>query len=155
MNRVSRRIARRVTGDSACQSIGTLLSQDEKQPRFTLVFDHEDYSPAFFLEMQQRQIAVLTYHKFAGEDWPKDEFATCTVRLANGEESEMKLAEREVQLSRKLWLREVRKLTESGHQTSILTTNRVLDLEAVAGSMFARWNQENYCSRISPIGRER
>jgi len=35
----------------------------------------------------------------------------------------MKLAERETQLSNKFWVREIRKLTESGHQTALLTTN--------------------------------
>jgi len=45
------------------------------------------------------------------------------VTLAGGETVTMQLAERGSQLSNKLWLREIRKLTESGHQTSILTTN--------------------------------
>jgi len=120
------------------------LNPDKKHPRFTIVFDREGYSPQFFLDMRQRQIAVLTYHKFSGEDWPKEEFFPSNVRLANGEQCQMQLAERGVRLSDKLWLREVRKLSESGHQTSILSTNDALELEAVAASMFARWNQENF-----------
>ena len=113
-------------------------------PRFTMVFDREGYSPEFFLEMQQRHIAVLTYHKFAGAAWPPAEFKPCTVKLANGEQSTMQLAERRVELSGKVALREVRKLSESGHQTSILSTNEVLDLRALASAMFARWCQENF-----------
>ena len=43
-------------------------------PRFTLVFDREGYSPDFFGEMKKKGIAVLTYHKFPGADWPLTEF---------------------------------------------------------------------------------
>jgi len=113
-------------------------------PRFTLVFDREGYSPEFFLEMQQRHIAVLTYHKFAGADWPQAEFKPCTVKLANGEQSTMQLAERRVELGGKVALREVRKLGASGHQSSILSTNEVLDMRPLASAMFARWCQENF-----------
>jgi len=38
----------------------------------------------------------------------------------------------------------VRKLSEGGHQTSIITTNQQLTLDHTAGSMFSRWSQENY-----------
>jgi hypothetical protein len=109
-----------------------------------VVFDREGYSPEFFLEMQKRHIAILTYHKFAGADWPQTEFTPYTVTLANGEESSMQLAERRVELSGKVSLREIRKLGASGHQTSLLSTNEVLDLRALASAMFARWCQENF-----------
>jgi hypothetical protein len=116
----------------------------ESRPRFTLVFDREGYSPAFFAQMQRRNIAVLTYHKFPGADWPTPEFTSHTVRLANGEEVLMQLAERQVEVGGELWMREVRKLSETGHQTSILSTNKVLAVGPLAASMFARWNQENF-----------
>jgi hypothetical protein len=41
-------------------------------------------------------------------------------------------------------VREVRKLSESGRQTSILSTNYRADYRALAVSMFARWSQENF-----------
>jgi len=47
-------------------------------------------------------------------------------------------------LSNNLWLREIRKLTESGHQTSILTTNFQAPMLTLAVSLFARWSQENF-----------
>jgi hypothetical protein len=47
-------------------------------------------------------------------------------------------------LSNKLWLREIRKLTESGHQTAILTTNFQAPMMTLAVSLFARWSQENF-----------
>jgi len=113
-------------------------------PRFTLVFDREGYSPDFFGEMKKKGIAVLTYHKFPGADWPLTEFTPHCVDLVNGEQSTMALAERRVELSGNVTIREVRKLTEGGHQTSILSTNEVLDVPALASAMFARWSQENF-----------
>jgi len=120
------------------------IQEDLYQHRFTLVFDREGYSPEFFSEMKQRRIAILSYHKFPGEAWPADEFSDCSVKLGGGEVTTMKLAERGSRLSNGLWVREVRKLTESGRQTSILSTNYRADYTVLAASMFARWSQENF-----------
>ena len=120
------------------------LRDDPRQHRFTLVFDREAYSPEFFAAMRLQHIAILTYHKYPGEDWPVEEFAASSVRLASGEEVTMKLAERGTRLSNHLWVREVRKLSEGGHQTSILSTNYQADYTLLAVSMFARWSQENF-----------
>ena len=120
------------------------MRDDPRQHRFTLVFDREAYSPDFFSEMRQKRIAILSYHKYPGEGWPVEEFAACRVRLVSGEEVTMKLAERGTLLSNHLWVREVRKLSEGGHQTSILSTNYQADYTLLAVSMFARWSQENF-----------
>ena len=113
-------------------------------PCFTLVFDREGYSPAMMLRLKTINIACLTYHKFPGDDWPVEEFSHQLVRLVTGETVEMALAERGTWLGGKLWVREVRKLTESGHQTSIITTHYSMDFIQLASSMFARWSQENF-----------
>ena len=55
----------------------------------------------------------------------------------------MQLCEMGVELSGQ-WFREIRKLSESGHQTSILTTHPNLSLHTIAGKMFSRWAQENF-----------
>ena len=47
------------------------------------------------------------------------------------------------------WFREIRKLNDSGHQTSILTTHPNLPLAHIAGKMFSRWTQENYFKYMS------
>jgi transposase-like protein len=60
--------------------------------------------------------------------------------LDQGEE----LAERGVFLGKTLWIREIRKLTESGHQTAIISTDYQSDCNPVAAAMFARWSQENF-----------
>jgi hypothetical protein len=120
------------------------LAEDSRAHWFTLVFDREGYSPELFGQMREKRIAILTYHKFPRDDWRTEEFAPHTVQLAGGETTTMQLAERGSQLSNRLWLREIRKLTDSGHQTSILTTNFQAPMTTLAVSLFARWCQENF-----------
>ena len=120
------------------------LDANPRQHRFTLVFDREGYSPELLAEMQTRRIAVLTYHKYPGEDWPVEEFREVSVPLVSGEQAPMRLAERGTQLRQGLWVRQVRKLSESGKQTAILSTDFQADPMRLAASMFARWSQENF-----------
>jgi hypothetical protein len=120
------------------------LAEDARAHWFTMVFDREGYSPELFEKMRKKRIAILTYHKFPREDWRREEFQLHSVELAGGETVTMQLAERGSQLSNKLWLREIRKLTDSGHQTSILTTNFQAPMTTLAVSLFARWSQENF-----------
>ena len=120
------------------------LESDPLRHRFTLVFDREGYSPAFFLRMKDQRIACLTYHKFPGEEWPAAEFVPCQVRLASGEAVTMALAERGTCLSNGLWVRELRKRSERDHQTAILCTDYRSAAAPLAMAMFARWSQENF-----------
>src|SRR5437879_35870 len=80
-------------------------------------------------EIGTQRIAILSYHKFAGPDWPVEEFQACEVKLAGGETVGMLLAERATVLSNGLQVRETRKRSEGGHQVAILSTNQVLDKE--------------------------
>jgi hypothetical protein len=117
----------------------------ETSPRFTLVFDREGYSPGFFLEMKQKyNVACITYHKYPGDDWREEEFELKKVKLNSGNIVEMKLAERGSYIGKKIWVREIRKLSENGHQTSVLTTDYNTDIIPIAVSMFSRWSQENF-----------
>jgi len=120
------------------------MEDNPRQHRFTLVFDREAYSPELFAEMQAKRIAVVTYHKYPGEDWPAEEFREQTVELGGGAVVRMKLAERGSRLSNGLWVRQVRKLSAGGKQTAILSTDYVADYTRLAASMFARWSQENF-----------
>jgi hypothetical protein len=112
--------------------------------RFTLVFDREGYSPEFMARMQNKGIACLTYNKYPGENWPTVEFQPHRVDLASGQQVTMRLAERGTFLGRTLWVREVRKLTDTGHQTSIISTEINRSMTNLAASIFARWSQENF-----------
>jgi len=134
----------RLQHDVPGQPSAEALEADPRQHRFTLVFDREGYSPDFLQRMKTQRVACLTYHKYPGEDWAKEEFQSQPVKLANGQIVEMKLAERGTCLSNRLWVREFRKLTERGHQTAILATDYRSDSAPLAARLFARWSQENF-----------
>ena len=112
--------------------------------RFILVFDREGYSPNFFKLMWEKRIACCTYRKFVKEEWSESEFELFDVKLSNGEMEQMLLAERGLFLGKTIWLREIRKLTKSGHQTAIVTTDFIHDKANIAPQMFTRWCQENF-----------
>ena len=120
------------------------LAADPCLHKFTLVHDREGYSPDAFARLRARRVAVLTYHKHAGPDWPAQEFQKYQVKLVHGQAVDMELAERGVCLSNGLWVREIRHRDGHGAQTALLTTNYRLALTAVAAGMFARWSQENF-----------
>jgi hypothetical protein len=120
------------------------MDHDALTPRCTVVFDREGYSPDLFEELQERRIAVLSYHRYPGEDWEAGEFQPHIVTLANGESVPMNLAERGTRLPKGLWMREVRKLTASGEQISLVSTHKRLEAGALAAALFARWAQENF-----------
>jgi len=134
------RLEREVPGQPNAEE----LAADPFQARLTIVFDRAGYSPAFFKRMWQKRIACLSYHKHPQQDWPPEQFHSCPVQLASGEVVEMQLAERGINLSGVLWLREIRKLTEGGHQVSILSTDYCRPMATLAGALFARWSQENF-----------
>jgi prepilin-type processing-associated H-X9-DG protein len=112
--------------------------------RFILVFDREGYSPDFFARLRAKQVACLTYHKYPEAAWSENEFHNQPVPLVSGQIVTMQLAERGVRLSNGLWLREIRKLSQSGHQTAMLTTDYHTSPSVLAAQMFARWSQENF-----------
>ncbi len=69
------------------------LQADPELMRFRLVFDREGYSPGLFKRMNAKRIACQTYHKFPGEDWPEEESGGQLVKLIDGSQVEMQLAE--------------------------------------------------------------
>lgn len=110
-----------------------------------IVFDREASSPEFFQYLwDEHRIGCLTYKKNCTQAWAEQEFKVVQTDAATGESIAMKLAERGVYLGKKRFLgKEIRKLTESGHQTSIICTAKRLDATQIAPGMFARWSQEN------------
>jgi hypothetical protein len=113
------------------------------EPVFTLVFDREAYSPALFAELWNKyRIAVITYRKNVKDQWDESQFTDYEVMTSLGE-TKMQLQEQEFN-HEKCTMREVRKLSVDGHQTSIVTTNKILSIVMIASYMFARWAQENF-----------
>jgi hypothetical protein len=120
------------------------LAADPTLDKFIVVFDREGYSPEALKRLKERRVGCLTYHKHPGPDWPEPEFVSSTVKLAHGNQEELKLAERRTVLSNGFGVREVRHLDGAGHQTSVLASTERLSREAVAAGMFGRWSQENF-----------
>lgn len=119
------------------------LKRLSKGDRVTLVFDREGWSPDRFLKWRKSGIDVLTYRKGKYEPWPKDCFVEVTSQV-RGEPVTYMLGERSIKINKKGWVREVRRLCENGHQTSVISTRQDLPMEEIARRMFFRWNQENY-----------
>jgi len=118
------------------------LDADESLPRFTLVFDREAYSPTFFKHLWDCfRIAVITYRKNVKDQWNEEDFTVYDIDT--DVETTMELSEKQVELNG-VALREVRRLTESGHQTSVITTNYKIPTALIALYMFSRWSQENF-----------
>ena len=121
---------------------------DKTKPLFTLVFDREAYDPAWFKKLSEEEnIAVITYRKNVKDTWDENLFKPNEVTLLNNNVT-MQLCEMGVELAGK-WLREIRKLSDSGHQTSILTTHPDLQIKDIAAKMFSRWSQENFFKYMS------
>ncbi|MHC4525862.1 MAG: putative transposase, partial [Planctomycetota bacterium] len=126
-------------------------SELEKNPyscRFILVFDREGYSPEFFKKLWDKyRVACITYQKYVNDDWPEEWFTPVETIMPNGEQVTMNLAEQGSLIGtgkKAVWMREVRKLTDSGHQTSLMSTAYDLPHDRLAVSMFSRWCQENF-----------
>ena len=111
--------------------------------RVTIAFDREGWSPKFFAKWKEQGFDVLTYRKGVQSQWQKRSFETVKGTVG-GRKVEYCLAEREVKLSNGLEVREIRRLTDDGHQTAIITTNGQLPLLSAAHRMFSRWRQENF-----------
>ena len=123
-------------------------TQDEAQsndgiPVCTLVFDREAYEPAFFARLwEQHRISIITYRKNVQDKWPEQSFKSTQVKVLD-QTITMHICEMETLLGG-VKFREIRRLVGSGHQTAIITTNRVISTEIAAGRMFGRWSQENF-----------
>ncbi len=141
-------IVPRLLRDIPGQPTAEELEANRYRARFVIVFDREGYSPQFFKEMwQTHRVACITYRKYSRDDWPATEFEEWEATLPGGEQISLQLAERGTWIGDKkngLWVREIRKLTESGHQVSLIST-------AFGGSgledsvrLFSRWSQENF-----------
>jgi hypothetical protein len=128
-----------VTSDKQAEE----MRKNPDSPLFTLVFDREGYSPAFFKRIwDKHRIAVLTYRKNVKDNWDEAVFEDVTVETRI-EKTSMKLHEKQITVD-DYSIHEVRRLCPNSHQTSIITNNRILTVALIAAYMFGRWIQENF-----------
>jgi len=111
--------------------------------RVTIAFDREGWSPELFAKWKEEKFDVLTYRKGKQTRW-QERFFSLVEGRAGGKKVAYHLAERTVKLSNGLRVREIRRLSEDGHQTAVITTDERLSMLAVAHRMFSRWQQENF-----------
>lgn len=123
------------------------LNDDPLLHRFVMVFDREGATHSLLSQLWEQRIGALTYRKSVRDAWPELEFVEQEVQAPGGEMSRMKLAMRQTQLGAgkaSIPVTEVRRLTQTGHQTAVITTARRLEPTLIASRMFSRWCQENY-----------
>jgi transposase-like protein len=111
--------------------------------RVSVLFDREGWSPKSFQRWAAAGFDVITYRKGHYEPWPEARF----VEVEDSTQTppvRYRLAEQETTFGKGFAMREVRRLCDDGHQTSIVTTRRDLPMVEIAARMFARWRQENF-----------
>ncbi len=118
--------------------------------RVTIVFDRGGWSPKLFAQLLAGGFDLLTYRKAPIRPVPMSRFRRHRVTLG-GRVLDFWLADQPIRLTyqskrtrKRLALRQVTRLNDSGHQTSIITSRRDLAASEVACRMFERWGQENF-----------
>ena len=110
----------------------------------TVVFDRGGWSPQLFRDLLSMSFDVLTYRKGRTRHITEKRFTWHRARL-DGRRVEYLLHDQPVRfLKGKLRLRQVTRLTETGHQTPMVTSRWDLRAIVVAHRMFERWRQENF-----------
>ena len=105
------------------------LRANPRRHRFILIFDREGATGSLLGALWEQRIGAITYRKNVKDVWPTDEFISTEVAMPDGACTTMKLALRETGLSDNsaLMVKEIRRLTDSGHQTAIISTAHELD----------------------------
>jgi hypothetical protein len=112
--------------------------------RVTVVFDRGGWSPKLFQKVIAEGFDLLTYRKGRFRKVARSRFREHRARV-EGRTVRYELADQGVRLLQgALRLRQVTQLSETGHQTPIITSRRDLSAARVAFRMFERWRQENF-----------
>ncbi len=130
-----------------CQMLPRLLAEVRAlvgKRRVTVVFDRGGWSPILFQKLIADGFDFLTYRKGRSRKVARSRFRTHESRV-DGRRVRYQLADQGIRLLKgALRLRQVTRLTETGHQTPIVTSRRDLSAARVAFRMFERWRQENF-----------
>jgi hypothetical protein len=112
--------------------------------RITVVFDRGGWKPRLFQKLIEMNFEILTYRKGRVRHISEKRFVLRKARLDRRPVKYL-LHDQPVRfLKGKLRLRQVTRLTDSGHQTPVLTSRWDLRDIVVAYRMFERWRQENF-----------
>jgi hypothetical protein len=112
--------------------------------RLTIVFDRGGWSLGLFQKLLKMNCDILTYRKGRFRHISEKRFVLRKARL-DGRSVKYLLHDQPVRfLKNKLRLRQVTRLTDTGHQTAVITSRWDLRDIVVAYRMFERWQQENF-----------
>jgi len=112
--------------------------------RVTIVFDRGGWSPKLFTAMIKHGFDVLTYRKGRCRRINERRFIRRRAKF-DGRSVDYLLHDQPVRfLKGKLRLRQVTRLCDDGHQTTVITSRWDLRDIEVAYRMFERWRQENF-----------
>ena len=116
------------------------LAANPRLHRLIVVFNREGSTGSLMEPRWAKRIGAITYRKNVKDLWPDNEFKATKVVLPDGTHDTFKLALRDTPLSKisALIVKEVRILTNSGHQTAIISTAHELDALTIAGRMFSQ-----------------
>src|SRR6266853_128651 len=110
----------------------------------TVVFDRAGWSPKLFRDLLAMSFDILTYRKGRTPHISEKRFTWHKARLDRRQVRYL-LHDQPVRLLKgKLRLRQVTRLTGTGHRTPIVTSRWDLRAIVVAHRMFERWRQENF-----------
>jgi len=162
---IKKEILPQMKSDIPNQPDANELENNPLLSKFMIITDRECFSPEFMGDLWEERISMTTYKKNVKDQWDEDEFTEYEEIDHNGNIVKVCLAERGILLEyskkeceidtetkiqknknirKQLWAREVRKKSASGHQTAIITTNYTLRTVLIGFYMFARWSQENF-----------
>ncbi|MEE9185220.1 MAG: hypothetical protein V3U39_12210 [Acidimicrobiia bacterium] len=121
----------------------------------TVIFDRGGWSPQLFVELIEEGYHLITYRKGRSPDLAEEAFETRVLEVDGREvryrlcdEAQVRVGQARLEWSdgsrRPLLMRQVTRLTDTGHQTQVLTSRADLEAEQVLWQMFARWRQENF-----------
>ena len=112
--------------------------------RVTVVFDRGGWSPKLFQKLLAANFDLLTYRKGKSRRIGAHRFVLRCAQI-DSRTVEYRLHDQPVRfLKGKLRLRQVTRLTDTGHQTQVITSRWDLAAVEVAYHMFERWRQENF-----------
>ena len=124
-----------------------ILGRTSPEPNLLLIFDREGWDRTLFRHLAMNGVACITWRKGSYKVWPEEEFDECQVTLHGPcatRDVPMRLAERGVMLTNKIWVREIRFWSSDGRQPAIISTHRHMTAEQITGCMRSRWVQENF-----------
>ena len=122
--------------------------------RITVVFDRGGWSTRLFHRLDTSGFDIITYRKGHDPEIPVRQFEDRTC-VEGGIEYEYtlhdqprvrigKTGNKKGQGPKYVWMRQVTRLCEGGHQTPVITTRDDLPPENILFYMFNRWRQENF-----------